>query len=258
MYWKSIHLQPTISVFSRLLITNITTIMNKIEISINPMAEFLEATESRKKRIITEQLDPDPVRIPYYQKARSVIAKSILLNGDMNIIEDAIPQIAGRIVEKDWQRNDKVNSLKVLNLWKGMNLPEKFTNNKLIKISTKAKFFPLFGIQIKVSPTAIFKIEIDGQTYIGAFKIHLSKGKPFNVKQSAFVAQLLNLFLNNFVVREDEIVDPQLCLCIDPFSGTMVSASNKIKYDVNQLKQACQEIASIYDDNSLEQSVEVA
>lgn len=232
--------------------------MKKIEISINPMAEFLEATDSRKKRIIKEQLEPDPVRIPYYQKARSVITKSILQNGNMTIIDETIPQIAEKTALKDWQRNDKTNSIKALNLWKGMRLPEKYTNNKLIKVSTKAKFFPLFGIQIKVSPTAIFKIEIDGQTYIGAFKIHLSKGKPFNIKQSAFVAQLLNLFLNNFVAGEDEIVDPQLCLCIDPFSGTMVSASNKMKYDVNQLKTACQEIVSIYDDNSLEQSVEVA
>lgn len=232
--------------------------MKNIEISTNPMAEFLEATESRKKRIIIEQLDPDPVRIPYYQKARSVIAKSILSNGDMKIIEDAIPQIASKSALKDWQRNDKTNSIIALNLWKGMNLPEKFTDYKLEKTTTKAKFLPLFGIQIKVSPSAIFKIEIDGQTYIGAFKIHLSKGKPFNIKQSAFVAQLLNLFLNNFVAGENEIVDPQLCLCIDPFSGTIVSASNKIKYDVNQLKKACKEIIAIHDENSFEQTVEVA
>lgn len=222
------------------------------------MAEFLEATESRKKRIIKEQLEPDPVRIPYYQKARSVIKKSILSNGDMTVVDEAIPQISGKSVLKDWQKNDKTNSLKVLNLWKEMKLPNKITENKLMLVSTKAKFLPLYGIQIKVSPTAIFKVEIDGQIYLGAFKIHLSKGKAFNIKQSALVAQLMNLFLNNFVVGENEIVDPQLCICIDPFSGTMVSASNKIKYDVSQLKKACKEIISIHDENSFEQAVEVA
>lgn len=46
--------------------------MNQIIISINPLAEFLEASESRKKKIVEEQLNPDPVRIPYYQKARGV------------------------------------------------------------------------------------------------------------------------------------------------------------------------------------------
>lgn len=232
--------------------------MKNIEISINPLAEFIEATDSRKKRIIAEQLDPDPVRIPYYQKARSVIKKSILSNGDTKIVDEAIPQIAGKSVLKRWQRNDKTNSINALNLWKGMNLPEKLSNYKLELVKTKAKFLPLHGIQIKVSPTAIFKIEIDGQTYVGAFKIHLSKGKAFSIKQSALVAQLLNLFLNNFVAGEDEIVDPQLCLCIDPFSGTIVSASNKIKYDTNQLKKACKEIVSIHDDNSWEQSIGVA
>lgn len=232
--------------------------MKNIEISINPLAEFLEATESRKKRIIAEQLDPDPVRVPYYQKARATIKKNLLAKGDIKIINEAILHINNKVVEKNWQRHDKKNSISALNLWKEMKLPKKFIQNKLEVISTKAKYFPFHGIQIKVSPTAIFKVNIDGQTYVGAFKIHISKGKPFKVKQSALVAQLLNLFLNNFVVGENEIVDPQLCICIDPFSGTIVSASNKIKYDVNQLKKACKEIIAIHDDNSLEQIVEVA
>lgn len=229
--------------------------MKNIEMSINPMAEFLEASEARKKRIIKEQLEPDPVRIPYYQKARAVIKKSILLNGDLNIVDEAIPKIAEKNVIKNWQKHDKKNSISALKLWKEMKLPRTLVENKLELITTKAKFLPLYGIQIKVSPTAIFKMEKDGQIYVGAFKIHLSKGKKFNVKQSALVAQLMNLFLNNFVVGENEIVDPQLCICIDPFSGTMVSASNKIKYDVKQLREACREIIAIYDDNSLSQNV---
>lgn len=221
--------------------------MKKIEISINPLAEFLEATDSRKKRIIDEQADPDPVRIPYYQLARASIAKSILDNKNYQIhLEEAISKINQKVVEKKWQKSDKINSIKALELWGDMYLPDMIVNNSLERIRTKVKFLPLYGVQIKISPTAIFRIEIEGKKYIGGFKIHISKGKPFNNKQSAFVAQLLNQFLSNFVAKEDEIVDSQLCICIDPFSGTMISASNKIKLDMKHLKNVCKEICDIW------------
>ncbi len=232
--------------------------MKNIEISINPLAEFLEATDSRKKRIIIEQLDPDPIRIPYYQKARATIKKAVLSNNDYSVVDDGIKFIKNKEVVKDWQKNDKTNSIRALDLWGGMNLPEKFTKYPMEIVSTKAKFLSLYGIEIKVSPTGIFRIEIDGQAYIGGFKVHISKGKPFNIKQSALVAQLLKVFLDNHVVGENEIVDPQLCICIDPFSGTIVSASNKIKYGMSQLKTACQEISSLHEEKILEKSIKVA
>jgi len=234
--------------------------MKKIEISINPLAEFLEATDSRKKKIITEQLDPDPVRIPYYQKARATIRKFILSNGDKKLIEDALLKIAQKTVTKDWQKNDKANSIISLQLWQDMHLPDTLLENRLECVQTKAKFLPLYNVHVKVSPTAIFRIEIEGKKYLGACKVHISKGKPFNIKQSAFVAQMLNQFLSNFVVQEDEIVDPQLCICIDPFAGTIISAANKIKFDMKQLKIACAEIKEIWNNetSSDTQSIDVA
>lgn len=53
--------------------------MTTYQISLNPFAEYLEATESRRRKILEEQLEPDPVRIPYYQLAKARIKKSIEL-----------------------------------------------------------------------------------------------------------------------------------------------------------------------------------
>ena len=41
--------------------------MTNIQISINPLAEYLEATTARKLKILEEQQNPDPVRIPYWK-----------------------------------------------------------------------------------------------------------------------------------------------------------------------------------------------
>lgn len=232
--------------------------MTQIEISINPLAEFLEASESRKNRIIAEQLNPDPVRIPYYQQARASIVKALLDNGNPEHIEIGKNKIAEKVPTKDWQRYNKVNSTEALNRWSDMVLPPALLEHKLVRVQTKAKFFPLYGVNIKVSPTAIFRLEYEGVKYIGAIKVHISKGKPFNNKQSALVAQLLNQFLSNFVAEEDEVVHERLCLCIDPFAGTVINASNKIKYDMKQLKVACQEICTIWDNEAGGQNLGVA
>ena len=47
--------------------------MQEIEISINPFAEYLEATELRRISIIKEQMIPDKRRLPYYQLAKAKI-----------------------------------------------------------------------------------------------------------------------------------------------------------------------------------------
>lgn len=223
-------------------------LMNQIIISINPLAEFLVATEKRKIKIIEEQLNPDPVRIPYYQKARVSIKNCIIAKGNLSSIDEGIEFLKEKVPEKDWQKHDKKNSIIALELWKQMNLPTSLLENDFEIIRTKVKFLPILGIHIRVSPNLIFRTKIEGQIYIGAIKIHISKGKPFSIKQSAFVAQLMNLFLSRFVVQENEIVNPQLCICIDPFSGTMVSASNKIKVDAKELKAICKEIPGIWDE----------
>ena len=116
--------------------------MNEVEISINPLAEFLEASDYRKRTIIKEQLNPDPVRIPYYQRARSSIAKSIMDNGNRTHIEDAKNLLVQKIPVKNWQRSDKVNSLSALDLWEKMTLPDFVQKKHLEPVKTKAKKKP--------------------------------------------------------------------------------------------------------------------
>lgn len=119
-------------------------------------------------------------------------------------------------------------------------------NQKLERVKFKMKILNIYGVNIKISPNLIYRVENNGKKVIGALKVHLSKGKPFTHRQSALVAQLLHQYLSNFA-NEDEIVDPQLCICIDPFAGTTISASNKIKLDMKEIKLLCKEIPIIWD-----------
>ncbi|OFY90175.1 MAG: hypothetical protein A3K10_15155 [Bacteroidetes bacterium RIFCSPLOWO2_12_FULL_31_6] len=226
--------------------------MSEILISINPFAEFLEATPSRQKNIIREQLNPDPVRVPYYQLARATMRKSILNNVNISIIQEAINELNTRTPERgNWRYHDKVNSITALEKFKTMLLPSHLVENKLEAVKTKVKYLPIYGVNIKVSPNLIFRTTINGQKVIGAFKIHTSKGKPFGHQQSALVAQLINQFLSTYVAEEDEFVDPQLCFCIDVFAGTTINSSSKIGYNMKQIIDVCKQIPKLWDDASM-------
>lgn len=212
------------------------------------MAEYLEATESRRKKIIQEQLEPDPIRIPYYQKARARMTKAILNKGSIDIIIQAQNELIGKEPDKPWKFHDQKNSILALERFKQIVLPIEIEQGELEIVKTEAKYLPIYGVNIKVSPNLIFRTIIDGQKTIGAVKLHVSKGKQFSRKQSSFVAQILNQFLSNFVAEEDEIVDPRLCLCIDPFAGTTVSAFNKIKAEMKEVKAICKEMPTLFDE----------
>lgn len=221
--------------------------MIPIEISINPFAEYLEATESRKKQILKEQMIPDPVRIPYYQLARARMKTSILNSGDHSVIQRGINDLKAKKTIKKWQISDKENSSIALNRFKELILPKQILENELELISTKSKHFTLFGVRIKISPNLIFRINIDGVNHIGACKIHISKGKPFSNKQSKIVATLLYQFLSNHVAEEDDYVNPELCFCLDPFAGTTINSYSKITVDMKIIKQLCSEIPKKWD-----------
>lgn len=221
--------------------------MKKI-ISINPLAEYIEASESRRTKIIEEQLNPDPIRIPYYQLAKARMKKSIALSGLLGPINEAIEVLKARKPKKLWQINDNINSIEALNKFKQMALNSIITTNELEIVKTKEKYFKYNGIEINVSPNLIFRVVIDGKKHIGACKIHVSKGKPFSNKQSKLVANIIEQFLSNCVAAEDEYVNPLLCFCLDPFAGTTINSNSRVSIDMKQLKAICDNIAARFDD----------
>jgi hypothetical protein len=224
-----------------------TDIMNQIEISINPFAEYLEATELRRISILKEQMKPDKRRIPYYQLAKARIKLSILNSANYNIITNGIRQLKEKQTEKKWQIIDRKNSILALEQFKEMVLPEKIIRNELEEVKTTFKYINLYGVNIKISPNLIFRITINGKKEIGACKIYTAKGKPFSNSQSKVIATLLYQFLSEHVAKEDEYVNPELCFCVDVFAGTTINSGSRISVDMKNIKFICAEIPRKWD-----------
>lgn len=231
--------------------------MKKIEISINPFAEYFQATDKRKQKILSEQMDPDPVRIPYYQQARGAMSKYIITQ-DVKDLENAEKKIKAKIPEKNWQQHDRTNSIASLDKFRSILLPALMTENKLKQVRTKNKYLHVYGVAIKISPNAIYTAEINGQIHIGACKIHISKGKIFSVKQSKLVATIIYQFISDRVAEEDWFVDPAMCLCIDPFAGTTISANQQVGFHMREVKELCNDLPKIWNNAVIERQTKSA
>lgn len=216
--------------------------MTNFQISINPLAEYLEATEARRKAIIKEQLNPPTNKTFHYQLAKARIKKSIALSGSLKPVKAGIEELKKRKPEKDRQKSDVINSLVALERYSKMPLHRLILENKLEIIPVKQKHISFHGISVTISPEVVFRVTIDGVKQIGACKLHVSKGKPFSTKQSKLVAAFIELYLSNCVAEEDEEVNPVLCFCLDPFAGTTINSNNKIGLDMAVVKKLCDEI----------------
>jgi hypothetical protein len=219
--------------------------MKKPVISINPLAEYLEATAARRNRILEEQINPDPIKLPWYQLAKARMKLSIKKNGAHAPIDNGIKELQQRQPDKKWKEINIKNSILALTNFKEMILPDLIKDNSLEIVKADQKYLNLYGVHIIIAPNILFRITIDNNKYLGAVKFHISKEKKFSVNQSKLVASLIYQYLSNVVAEEDDIVLPELCLCMDAFAKTTVNSFTRIKYDMSQIKKACDEILKL-------------
>lgn len=217
--------------------------MGNYKISINQLADFAFATDAKKRSIIKQQKKPNPFLIPWYQLAKSKIRKSIASNGDFEPIDSGIKQLKLRKPEKKRQIIDKQVSIEALRMFKEIKLPELLMNIpfEIIK-SKKVKSIYINGVEVKISPDVIYRINIGGQKYIGGIKLHVAKGNIFQSKQLKYISSSIYEYLKEIVVSEDEIVMKGLCLSLDVFGKRVISAPNDNMKSIKTLNELCGEI----------------
>lgn len=215
-------------------------------ISLNPFAEFTKGTEASKKRIIRQQKDPNKFLVAWYQLPKARIRKSIENHCDLEPVFKGMEELKIRKPEKPRQVIDRTVSLEALNRYVTINLPDllKILPYEIInKVESKSIF--VNGVEIIVSPDVIFKISLNGKTYLGAVKVHISKNNIFDNQQSRYIASLIYKYLNDVIAKEEEVM-PELCLAIDVFGGKAISAPRRFKETMNDIEVICEEVKSLW------------
>lgn len=214
-----------------------------IKISINPFVDFELSSNAKKLRIIKDQKNPNPLRVGWYQTSRASIKKSLRQNGDKEPLLEGIERLKNKITPKPQQLQNKMVSMEAINHFVDIKLPNILKNHKYEEIKEKEiKSLIIDNVEIIVSPDVVFKIELDGETYIGAIKLHLSKNNVFDRGQSLTVATLLHQYCLVLSAKYKLKVLPELCYSVDVFGERIVSAPVNSNPYLLRIRNICKEV----------------
>lgn len=213
--------------------------MDKYFISINRLAEFSGATESGRRRIITEQISPNPFKTPWYQLSKARMKQSLRANGDLQPIYDGINTLMNRVTNNPRQLNDKTVSLEALQRFIQMKLPDILGKIDYTIMKAETNSVMIEDVEVIVAPDLIIKGTLNGRVVIGGIKIHISKAKPFDFKKSVYVASIIHKFLVDRVAKSGEIVMPELCFSLDVFGERIVPAPDNTETIMSEISDIC-------------------
>lgn len=220
---------------------------NRIILSVNQFADFTNATEAAKKRILRQQKEPNKFLVAWYQLPKAKIRKSIEKHGDLEPILNGIAELKLRNPEKPRQVLDRTVSIEALNRYVNIKLPNLLRTlpyEIIKKVESKSTIFK--DIEFIISPDVIFKIKLEGKTYLGAVKIHISKNNVFDKIQSRYVSCLIYKYLKEVVAKDDEEVLEELCLSIDVFGEIIISAPKNLSKSLTEIEVICEEVKSLW------------
>lgn len=217
------------------------------KISINQLADFSRATDSKKRSIIKQQKKPNPFLIPWYQLAKSKIKRSIILNGNLKPIEEGIEELKSRKPKKQRQIIDRQVSIEALRIFKEVKLPTMLRDIPFEVVKNKKpKSIYINGVEVIVSPDIIFRFKLEGKKFIGGVKLHVAKGNIFDNYQLRYVSSLINEYLENIIADEDETVLKELCLSFDVFGERVISAPKNLLKAITDIEVICEEVKTLW------------
>ncbi|MDD7913593.1 hypothetical protein [Polaribacter ponticola] len=216
-------------------------------ISINQFVDFSKGTDSKKKRIIRQQKEPNKFMISLYQTPRASIKKSLSNNGDKNPIIEGLQRLKDKVPIKPRQVLNKTISIEAIQRYMKIKIPKILKSHKL-DIIKKPEIKSIFieGVEILVSPDVIFTMVYDNEKYIGGIKIHISKRNVFELEDSKKVSFLIEKYLKVIEDKYQAKVLPELCFSLDVFDGRMIDAPKNKLFYIEKIKETAREIKSFW------------
>jgi len=214
-------------------------------ISLNKLGEYCEANSLRRKQIVYDAKHPKPFKTIRYSDAREAIKMFLIDDMDPKIIKSSISTISKRKADSDFQQNDNASSIAALkkilksdlSIISGYTFQPHEDNHALINIA---------GVDISVNPDLLLVKNISSKDHIGGIKIHITK-EGLKQESQKIIAAVLYRYIENYVVKPNQIAELKMCFSYDVFSEQLKSSPASYKLRMNRVEAACEEIALWWD-----------
>jgi len=209
--------------------------------SINRLAEYLDANSFRRKSIVKNMKADKDFMKAYYQPVYAIIPRYIRNGLDSALLKNAYKKLEAKDPDGTWETRDRKNSLLALKALQDIELPD-FSDYDFVTDVEKLDKVELSGVTVGIKPELYLRNKYSDK--IGALKSSIQKTEESHLteKSRQYAATLIKWAFIEYGYEEKEI-DNNACISLDVFAKGYSVAPGAYKQKVKDLESACQEIA---------------
>jgi hypothetical protein len=226
---------------------------NKPRCSLNKLGEFAsESNPSRRWRIVRDQKYPPVFVTAYYSLARDAIVEYIASGEESpDILIDHLKSLQDAdYPDRKWWRNRTKSCADALAGFL-VDFPSALLRDGIGarpgKKNSRAAF-NIEGVRVTVRPDLILEgRDGHGKPVVGAMKLHFSKRHPLSKEAGEYVATMLHRYASERLGADGVKTPPRYSKVVDVFTGEVFEAPKSFKRRREDIRHACQFIASIWE-----------
>ncbi len=212
-------------------------------ISMNKLAEWMTASEVRRRAIVRDQIKVKAFMAARYTEGRKAMVRHLTnpSSSPRALLETAIRlrESVPNYAEVDDRRKWAMESAWAIESF--ATFESRFRYPKYISAPGQKGEMTLAGLRVLVSPDVLF-IERGSERCRGAIKLHIGKTFPLNDDGLAYAASILYAYLKDV----DYDPRPGVCIAVDVLSRKHAVAPRNVKTRIRNLGAACQTIVSMW------------
>jgi hypothetical protein len=217
--------------------------VNEPEISVRHLADYMSASERKKRSIIGDCKYRPAARMIQHQEAHTFLT-TFFINGKMDVSDLTAKAefIKNKLADDDF--DVAVNEAnagyleRVSQILGDVKLPE-------ATLAFAGKLAPsvLNGVKVRFSPPIFLERTKKNKKQRGALMFRYAKGTPLNAEVGAFQSAAIFGLLRDMADKDAEEVEKALCLTVDAYTGLAHLPAGKAASDWLNMKAALTTIA---------------
>jgi len=219
---------------------------NHPRISVNKLAEFIDAKAARQRQILRDQKFPSEYKGMYYREAAEAIAICIASNlENTSVIERTIASLEQQTPEKIGTQRRIQSNIDALETFEAMLDDVDFKGAKPSLGDHAPPKLTIHNVEVSIRPEILLAgAGKDKQPLVGAIKLHFPRTFPLG-DSAGYVSALLQEFAKTYLADNGEAHGPY-CPVLDIGSKKVFPGVKSVIGRMKDIRAACQNIVGLW------------
>lgn len=216
-------------------------------LSINQLANYLVATPTQRRRILTDAKNPATFRVNWYDFARGAMTLFITRGmTDESILTSESTRLYGLAGANDYEDTRNRTNAEAIDAFLDCYDQIDDAGMSISIAPTTSQPIVFHGVEISVRPEFTISGVYRGSNTAGGIKLYFSKGDPLTADSAPYVTAALMQHIQQHHQPSGYTTRHASCQVVDVFARNVHAAPRAIARRFTNIDAACQEIALLW------------